>query len=232
MAVGSMDPGEYTAFREVVEAGYAIFETILQLSERNSLRYLPVRVYHGLMRSAAHFIKALSLGMLPPSELRGILDLVERAIRALGSSVPGDMQPVNDYIELLDVNVRRVRSSLLSKDSASLRVTPTTGTASSTTTTATAMRPGARTDSMSREFRPRLYSNSSISVVSPPRMPLPPSVPGQPTKAVRKGKNAGGISVLAEHALEGLADSELDQSLSFDSSMVGLTRLDSSFISS
>ena len=98
--------------QEVVSGSCDILEKIIELADRDKLRFAPVRIFLRLTTSSVFLLKAMSIG-IRNVQLRFALSVLHRCVKALRSSVSDDMHLANSFAELLEVHIKQIQSGFL-----------------------------------------------------------------------------------------------------------------------
>jgi len=108
----TIEPRDYDFIQEVVDGSRQILQKTSELADSGALRYSPVRIFLRITTSSIYLIKGLSLGVRN-AKLQSSLDILDRAIQALRSSVLDDMHLASRYATLLETHVARLRESFI-----------------------------------------------------------------------------------------------------------------------
>ena len=108
----TIEPRDYDFIQEVVDGSRQILQKTSELADSGALRYSPVRIFLRITTSSIYLIKGLSLGVRN-AKLQSSLDILDRAIQAMRSSVLDDMHLASRYATLLETHVARLRESFI-----------------------------------------------------------------------------------------------------------------------
>lgn len=108
----TIEPRDYDFIQEVVDGSRQILQKTSELADSGALRYSPVRIFLRITTSSIYLIKGLSLGVRN-TKLQSSLDILDRAICAMRSSVLDDMHLASRYATLLETHVARLRESFI-----------------------------------------------------------------------------------------------------------------------
>jgi len=95
---------------EVISGGCDLLKKVLELEEKNALRYAPVRVLLRITAGSMFLLKALAMGVRQ-SQLRRALSILDATVIALRQSVLDDVHLSGSFATVLESHVERLRRS-------------------------------------------------------------------------------------------------------------------------
>jgi len=107
LSVGSEDKRYH---EEVISGGCDLLKKVLELEEKNALRYAPVRVLLRITAGSMFLLKALAMGVRE-SQLRRALNVLDATVIALRQSVLDDVHLSGSFATVLESHVERIRKS-------------------------------------------------------------------------------------------------------------------------
>lgn len=106
--VMSIEGIDYSHIQEVIQGSCDLLTKVVDLAEKDTLRFAPIRIFLRITTASVFLLKALSIGVRN-NQLRAALNILDRSINALRSSVLDDMHLANRYTTLLDIHVKQLR---------------------------------------------------------------------------------------------------------------------------
>ncbi|KAF2154262.1 hypothetical protein K461DRAFT_125631 [Myriangium duriaei CBS 260.36] len=120
----SIDDVDQTFIQKVIAHSCELLDKAVELHEKGSLRFAPVRVYLRVTTASVFLLKALGLGARS-SDLRRALNMLKRTIAAFKASVIDDTHLANDYAMLLQTYIGRLQRVFLASSKKAYPTRPT-----------------------------------------------------------------------------------------------------------
>ncbi|KAF3021117.1 hypothetical protein E8E14_013504 [Neopestalotiopsis sp. 37M] len=108
-----LDANDYHLVEEVVKCSSEVLRSAVHLGDHQVLQNVPTRVTLRIISGSIFLMKSLGIG-IGATKLHASLDLLQKAISALGSNAVDELQLGHRYAALLEMHLSRLQSYLFS----------------------------------------------------------------------------------------------------------------------
>jgi hypothetical protein len=108
----STDTADEKYIEEVICGSCDLLEKVIEMAQRDALRFAPVRIFLRTATAAMFLLKTLAIGVRY-GYLRSSMDVLRRTVDALRSNVLDDVHLANRYASLMETHIDRLQQAFV-----------------------------------------------------------------------------------------------------------------------